>query len=134
MVVPPMKNESAWHLFCFGSELNFPAQSDLFSIEDNSESEHANEDSHGDSEAEEHSIDEIFAKLKRRRIELSDNPQDVDKLPRESTAAGVWDGLRGVPPSLDLLLQFDQVLVQRLLIMQTSWMTSSYGTHLVTLP
>jgi hypothetical protein len=55
--------------------------------------------------------DDIFQEIKRRRLELSNS--------------GSWEGATAVVPSIDLLLQFDQVLTQRLLLMQIGWCCQS---------
>ena len=121
MAVPPMKNERAWHLFCLGTDLiSHPDQSPGSHSYASDDDMNNDGDSVTDAPAEEgDSLDEIFAKLKRRKVEISDAPPGPAVRQAE---AEIWAGSRGVRPTMALLLQCDQVLVQRLLGMHAAWL------------
>lgn len=149
--VPPMKDEAAWRVFCFGKN---------FTVKDLSSSNAAQgthflpggqmSEGEGDGDLED---------VKRRKIELTrmlglnpdgaedkkdtddkdacdvevdddDNSEDADaepvdhaaKVPSALPVYKEWEGPADVAPTVALLLQFDQVMTQRLLAHHVHWL------------
>lgn len=98
--MPAMKNIAGWLLFCLGEK---------HSLESREEQGGTDEDAGDDGDIEQ--------ALKRRKQEL---PPAVDAAAAASTSA--WNGEQAVKPAVALLLQFDQVLTQRLLAMHVDWL------------
>ena len=80
--VPPMKDRSAWHIFCVGID----------AAQGNDGAYYQDDDNDDDGCDEENSVDD------------NDNPPWRENLPSD-----------GYEPSVSLLLQFDQVMVRRVL-------------------
>lgn len=141
VLVPPMKNETAWQAFCFGKDYRF---------HDNTNSSNGNSSNESRNEGEE--------EVKRRKIELSnmlglttaidgecdingevdqdeeddEKKSDTDIIETTDTiattvkatasATSEWEGPVDVAPTVALLLQFDQVMTQRLLSHHIHWL------------
>ena len=139
MTVPPMKDERAWHLFCLGSDLTNLSDPSSDLNGDDHDDDDGDPDIEGESVTDapaepDDTLDEIFAKLKRRRVEVSnaltgpsnDLNQGLRAEVEGADAGGEGrPGSRGVRPTMELLLQFDQVLVQRLFAMHAAWLMQS---------
>jgi hypothetical protein len=108
-----MRNGKGWELFCLGV---VDASIDTEDEEDEIESEETTDsrrESLGGDETRVEGVEvEVMMQLKKRRLELTSNIESIS----------CWDGDSNMSPSLPLLLQFDQVLTQRLLSMHVQWL------------
>ena len=114
ITVPPLKDEAGWKLFCLGintpifldSNDNKVSTTSINSLEDEEQCE-------GDNQTDEMGQDS-----------MSECSGDVcDK----SSLLPQWTGMTCVEPSTSLLLQFDQVLTQRVLSYHISWASKNDG-------
>ena len=132
LVVPQLKNEKAWHKFCLGSEC-YPDEKEEIEVDDltnsldveqrklelarslgisdqageASESEPvASENDTGEHDSDEEQTGTVGAAIHRRG----------------DGSYGPWTGVEDCLPTTTLLLQFDQVMTQRLLGFQVSWL------------
>jgi len=126
--VPPMRDIKSWHLFCLGSELKSDGESDTEEAEDNSEHENTKKDL-----------------LEKRRHLLCDEfqldiiPSNITNDSTEPTSLSSIHTMEattvkqtentcefvyavGTPPTPSLLLQFDQVMTQRVLSHHVQWL------------
>jgi hypothetical protein len=60
-----------------------------------------------------------------------DGQAEVDAAWARAERALQWSGATNVEPTTSVLLQFDQVLTQRLLALQTDWLESRCGTFAI---
>ena len=119
--VPPLKHIKSWSLFCFGSE-------------DGGE---AAESTIGKLEEEEDVIMHDQDELTRHKQTLSATLglEDVEITDTETANAtkkidGSWDGNIKQIPTTGLLLQFDNVMTQKLLDIHTEWLETCLMTEL----
>jgi hypothetical protein len=132
--VPPLRNKNAWLAFCFG-ETSSSDEDDAVSI--------------GDTVPDETTAEECGEQdIKRRKIacakliglDLASSVIDAgDVCDEESEEENVPTYLINVPPSMSLLLQFDQVLTQKILgylvghFRNSTFNPTSHGTWMYSL-
>lgn len=137
--VPPMKDEDAWRVFCFGKNFRFednvatPADEDeeavkrrkielsqLFGLAMSS-----GDDAHEEVDEDEDEDDNSDGEGGEIAVVLED-----EKTSKQSAIVEYkeWEGPENVTPTIPLLLQFDQVMTQRLLAHHVNWMVHN-GTR-----
>eukprot|EP01035_Chromulina_nebulosa_P020488 gene20488-26579_t len=104
IAVPLMKDTKSWHLFCFGELL----MNDC-------------EDSNGEMSVDDNN-DETSISESEIPIEESNNEEEL-------TNVVEWKGLTNVEPNISLLLQFDQVMVTKVLIYHIQWLDDKLLTN-----
>mmetsp|Transcript_7823 Transcript_7823/g.11689 ORF Transcript_7823/g.11689 Transcript_7823/m.11689 type:complete len:397 (+) Transcript_7823:1-1191(+) len=118
IAVPQLKDKVSWFKFCFGAD----------KIQNGSEVE--------ESSAEKRKIEEHIEIQKRelaKQFEIPMNSnyeceddEDIESIDNGEVAVDQWTGDVKVSPSTSLMLQFDQVLTQRLLGYHIDWLP---GVH-----
>lgn len=139
VAVPPMKDRAAWHLFCLGVEEEAEEGEEEEDggmgdqPGDGGEGEEDGDEEEGEVEIEgeggaENGAGEgdsaAIAAAKRllaQQMGLEDGDPPVPTAPA-AAAPPKWAGQVNVAPTLTLLLQFDHVLIQRLLATHTDWL------------
>jgi hypothetical protein len=111
-----MKDEEAWRIFCLGSDISMIPKPD----------EELNNDEEGLEDIEDGSgLFEVADELEEGEEHLiEENPAEVSGN-AVSTTATKWTGLTKFEPTTSLLLQFDQVMTQRVLTYHISWLEDS---------
>lgn len=128
LLVPQLKDEDAWHKFCLGTEYNLEGINDSventgMDIDDMDIAQRKAELalSLGISDPME---DGSTASRHNQNFESNDSDGDEAHDGNTGVTAGaypVWSGTEDALPTTSLLLQFDQVMTQRLLGYQVSW-------------
>ena len=128
-VVPALKDHKGWYKFCFGD--NNTTSNENIDIIDNEECE-----SDDQMKEEDHAVT-----LKDKKKVLLDRVLQADEDDMACEDEGIeekaindailavemaseWKGMTNVAPSTSLLLQFDQVMTQRVLAYQIDWLKS----------
>lgn len=145
LVVPQLKDEQAWLKFCLDSEYQHEA-SEILPVKSSSSM-------HGGMDVDENSYDFEQRKLELSKIletsfgngdivvSAPEDQEDHNDSDAEGSADGsngaatkhsvqtnyaVWGGAVDSLPTTTLLLQFDQVMTQRILGYQVSWLEGRY--------
>lgn len=105
VTVPQLKDARSWMLFCLGEVMDE-------ALNEEDDPDHSNHE-----ELEE--VDDGYEV--DDEIDPDDNP---DVVPVHESTGSVWSGPLNVTPTTSLLLQFDQVMTQRLLGYHINWLSS----------
>jgi hypothetical protein len=135
LVVPQLKDEDAWHKFCLGTEYNLEGINDSdentgMDIDDIDIAQRKAELalSLGISDPMDDGSTAPTSKY-NQNLESNDSDGDEAHDGNAGVTAGVypvWSGTEDALPTTSLLLQFDQVMTQRILGYQVSWIEVRY--------
>ena len=131
-VVPALKDHKGWFKFCFGDKnFIFNETADNFDKEDKEECE--DDDQVIEEDPKVSLEDKKKVLLDRLLVENEDGmtledegieDQAINEAILAAEIASAWKGMTNVAPSTSLLLQFDQVMTQRVLAYQIDWLKS----------
>ncbi len=130
--VPALKDNKGWYKFCFGDKKFTSDETiDNFGKEDNEECEDDDHIMEEDpivslEDKKKVLLDRVLLENEDGMVHEDDGIEDkaINEAILAVEMASEWKGMTNVTPSTSLLLQFDQVMTQRVLAYQIDWLKS----------
>lgn len=120
--MPPLKDARGWSIFCLGRDIN---RSDV----NIGAAVHPDESSNivgMDTRVEENDDDDAQADEDENYDDEREDLELVSDVSPTRTGFPEWNGETAVAPTTSVVLQFDQVMTQKLLNFHTSWLETRH--------
>jgi hypothetical protein len=118
-----MRDSSAWHRFCFGTDLEqYESNDDIETIETNEETKRIALELRKWQLCNDLDIDDTTTNSQISIDNVNTNDNSIHHNDIEKTSPEVIIYPEAVPPTPSLLMQFDQVMTQRILAHNVDWL------------